>query len=150
MWSESLVLFVLSIGGLLYLYPYWKLMHTSFLNVSEPVHFEIRLSSSAESLTPLFELTATVQDKAGSKRRIDVFPWHSDNVFRTREEAESAIARACVFAAGKSSTVVVGTVGGSKKYVSSHISPKARLEIAIWSSVAAGIGVFGLFLGVTH
>ncbi|MBK9572133.1 MAG: hypothetical protein IPO43_05110 [Rhodoferax sp.] len=150
MWSESLLLLALSMGGLHYLYPYWKLMHSSFDSVGEPVHFEIGRSSAAESLEPLFEVAASVQDKSGRKRRIDVFPWHSDNVFRTREEAEEAIARACALAAGKSSTVVVGGVLGSRKYVSAHISSKGCREIAIWSSVAAGIGVLGLFLGVTH
>ncbi|KQO16361.1 hypothetical protein ASF11_09245 [Acidovorax sp. Leaf76] len=147
MWSECLLLLALSVGGLHYLYPYWKVMRSSFEHVSEPVQFQIGRSSTAESLEPLFELTASVQTKDGREQRIEVFPWHSDNVFRTREEAEEAIARACALTSGKSSTIVVGAVLGSRKYVSSHISPRARREIAIWSSVAAGVGVFGLFLG---
>lgn len=149
MYAEPMLLLVLGMGGILYLIPYWEIWCRGVTASQAQIDVRVVPRHTLESLRePLYFLIAYKQDQATGKRlQIEVFPWHSENAYRRREDAEAAVALAGVKINGYQPIAIVQSVFGKRQFVVASLNLESKRQIFVWSLISACLCMSAVLLG---
>ena len=147
--SQSFLLMLLGAGGLIFLLPYWSIKLNQFTLTNENTVIEVVQNDAPENLTtPTFEIIGYICNVNGVKtRKVEVFPWHSDNNFESLELATNTVNQ-LGFKEGHSCAPIysVKMPWGAFKCVSVSYSINATKQLKRWSMVACCIFAMGLII----
>ena len=148
MCAEPVLLLVLGIGGIFYLIPYWGILRKDFSASQAWIEIRVIPRHTVESLLePQYCLVAYKQDQLEAKgAQIEVFSWHFDNAYHSREDAEAALERIGAKITGYQPIVNVKSVFGEKQFVASFVSFESKRQIFLWSLISAGLCISALLI----
>ena len=143
----ALLLLFVAMGAAV-LWPYWQIARGHFVIAPAIARIVLREVQTLEAREPLYFLRGEVLESSAGPRIFSVFPWHSDNVFRTVEAAQEACRVAGIQDELAHSIVLVRGIFGTQVHASARMSDSARRQLRIWTVVACAVpaAILGVWL----
>jgi len=130
---EALFFSAVGLGGIAVLWPQLSVRRAKVVG-SWAVQVNIAARSTMESRKPLYVLVARFSDAASTpSAELHVFPWHTDNVFSSSEEAEAALTNVGL-TVGQLTEASIWRLAPWLLCLVPHHSRTAQRQIRVWLS----------------